>query len=177
MKEQVFNRAKAFQNINELAMKGEVVVFGSTYMSRFPFYELVNKSQLEHAVYNRSIEGMTLDEAAALLPTCVLELQPEKVFLQLGETDWNTPDAEKKYAAIVRAIREALPAAVICLIDLPQEEAEDFNRKIAALCDGKTVHHIDLAAKSPAVNQFKQMSRFFRSHPITFPEAFAIAQL
>ena len=78
MNEQVLLRAKAFEELNDLALKGEIVVFGSTYMAQFPFYELINRSCLETAVYNRSIPHMTLPEALELLPDCVLALEPER---------------------------------------------------------------------------------------------------
>lgn len=63
MKENVRTQANAMKAINDFTMKGEIVIFGSTYMSRFPLYELMNKCMLENAVYNRSIEGLTVKAA------------------------------------------------------------------------------------------------------------------
>ena len=52
MKEYVRAKANAMKKINDLTLPGEIVIFGSTYMSEFPIYELINKSNLENAVYN-----------------------------------------------------------------------------------------------------------------------------
>lgn len=47
MKASVQAMAAAMKGINDLALKGEIVVFGSTYMAGFPLYELVNRCRLE----------------------------------------------------------------------------------------------------------------------------------
>ena len=81
MREYVKVKEKSFTALNDLALQDEIVVFGSTYMAGFPFYELINKCRLEHAVYNRSIEGMSVQEAEEVLNVAVLALHPRKVFL------------------------------------------------------------------------------------------------
>lgn len=182
MKEDVLNKANAFKGLNELAMKGEIVVFGSTYMANFPFYELINKSKLENAVYNRSIAGLTIAEAEALLQVCVLDIRPSKVFLHLGEEDFAQPDAVEKYAAIVKRIATALPNAKIYLIDIQKEEAREFNKCIAKLGNKKNISYIHFAGQSTPDTrnykmQFKELSCFFRSHPITLSEAFMLANV
>ena len=63
MKSSVLERANAYIGLNAIALKGEIVVYGSSYMANFPFYELINRCHLENAVYNRSIDGMTSEEA------------------------------------------------------------------------------------------------------------------
>ena len=61
MQEKVKIKANAFKNVNELALKNEIVIYGSTYMANFPFYELSKKIKLENAIYNRSIEDLTIN--------------------------------------------------------------------------------------------------------------------
>lgn len=180
MKEQVIHKAEAFKGINELAMKGEIVIYGSTYMANFPFYELINKSKLENAVYNRSIEGMTIDEALELLQVCVLDLRPSKVFLHLGEEDFDQHDSIEKYQRLVGRVKEALPDAEIYLICLQNRNAQAFNAMIEALSEQKRLGCIRLPLSAQSGigvcrRQFKELSYFFRSRSITFSEAFAIA--
>lgn len=179
MKEQVLNRAKAFKGINALAIRGEVVIFGSTYMANFPFYELINKSRMENAIYNRSIADMTLPEAEVLLQDCVLDIQPDKIFLNLGEKDFDRDDAVEIYTKIVHRICGTLPAARIYLIALQDEKAKQFNKQIAALCNGKNIHFINFSAQNNGnyKGQFKELSCFFRSKPLNMIDAFAIASL
>lgn len=181
MKENVSEKIKDFRGLNELAMKGEIVVFGSTYMANFPFYNLINKSTLENAVYNRSIEALSLDEALEALPVCVLDLKPEKVFLELGENEYDDPAAIEKYARLVKAIRRELPAAKLYLICIPDERAAAFNAKLSSLC-GKNVvcirfTHVGASGSERYKTHFKELSCFFRDQPISMGQAFAMANL
>lgn len=179
MKEQVLSRANAFKGVNELAMKGEIVVYGSTYMANFPFYELINKSKLESAVYNRSIADMTIDEALELLQVCVLDIKPGKVFLHLGEKDFDQADAVEKYTKIVQRISTELPDTKIYLITVQNKQAQAFNKRILELDNRKNIFGIRFSApdSNDYKGQFKKLSCFFRSKPLSFTDAFAMAGL
>lgn len=179
MKEQVLSRANAFKGVNELAMKGEIVVYGSTYMANFPFYELINKSKLENAVYNRSIAGMTIEEALELLQVCVLDIKPGKVFLHLGEMDFDQLDAVEKYTQIVQRISTELPDTKVYLMTVQNKKAQDFNERILELSNRGNICGIRFAApdSNDYKEQFKKLSCFFRSKPLTFSDAFAMAGL
>ena len=76
MREEVREKINMFRIYNDIALKNEIVVYGSTYAAEFPFYELSQKYIMSHAIYNRSIEGLTLEEAEEGLTACVLEIKP-----------------------------------------------------------------------------------------------------
>ena len=184
MKEYVRTKADAMKKVNDLLLPGEIVIFGSTYMSEFPIYELTNKCNLENAVYNRSIKGLTVKEATELLDDCVVDVHPSKVFISLGEEDESNSNAASEYAHLVSKIRQDLPNTMVYLIALTQggSFAESFNKSILSLCDNKKVKYIDLVKKAPSENslikaQFKQISGFFRTNPITISDAFCLSSL
>jgi hypothetical protein len=184
MKEYVRAKADAMKKINDLTLPGEIVIFGSTYMSEFPIYELINKCKLENAVYNRSIKGLTVKEASEILDDCVVEIHPSKVFVALGEEEEADPNAILAYTQLISAMRQKLPKAMIYLIGITSGSsfAESFNQGIRSLCDNKTVRYIELIGKSPSGNalfkaQFKQLSCFFRTKPITMSDVFGLASL
>jgi len=184
MKEYVLDKAKSMKKINDLALPGEIVIFGSTYMSGFPIYELINKCKSENAVYNRSVKGLTVKEAIEILDDCVVDIHPNKIFISLGEEDESNPNAFSEYADLVCAIRQKLPETIIYLIGLINSSpfAESFNKSILSLCDNKTVNYVDLVKKAPSENalfkaQFKQISCFFRTTPITMGDAFELTSL
>lgn len=181
MKEYVRAKADSIKKINDLALQGEIVIFGSTYMSEFPIYELINKCKSENAVYNRSVKGLTVKEAIEILDDCVVDIYPDKVFVALGEEDESNPNAVSEYAELISAIRQKLPETKVFLIGLINESpfAENFNKSILSLCDNINVKYIELVKKGPSENaifkaQFKQMSCFFRSKHITMGDAFLI---
>ncbi len=184
MKESVLKKAAAFRGINELTLRGEIVIFGSTYMANFPFYELINKSRLECAVYNRSIAEMTLKEAREVLEDCVLAIKPGKIFLSLGEEDLQSRDATEDYADIVRTVRRELPDAELFLITVPASgaKADALNACILRLCDGKHIRAIRFTPRrctdaARYRSQFLELCCFFRPQPIAFSDVFAAASL
>ncbi|MBE6668315.1 MAG: hypothetical protein E7607_08425 [Ruminococcaceae bacterium] len=184
MNEYVRMKASAMKKINDLTLSGEIVIFGSTYMSEFPIYELTNKCKLENAVYNRSIKGLTVKEAIEILDDCVVDIHPSKVFIALGEEDESDPNAASEYSRLISTIRQKLPEAMIYMIGLTNggSFAEKFNKNMLSLCDNKTVKYIDLIKKSSSESalfkaQFKQLSCFFRTHPITMSDVFSLASL
>ena len=184
MKESVRKQAKAMKAINDISMKGEIVVFGSTYMSGFPLYELVNKSIFENAVYNRSIEGLTVREALEIVKECVIDIAPSKLFLSLGEEDEGNPLVAEEYARLVAMIRSFLPKCNLYLIGLTGSGAyaKRLNKDLRALCDDRNMEFIEFISERASETalyraRFKQMSCFFRDRPLTVNEAFVIAEL
>ena len=83
MKENVKLSANGMIGINDLMLKGEIVVFGSTYMANFPLYEFINKYHFENAIYNRSIAGLTTSEALEIVQDCIISINPAKIFIAL----------------------------------------------------------------------------------------------
>jgi len=184
MREYIRAKADAMKRINDLVLQGEIVIFGSTYMSEFPLYELINKCKSENAVYNRSIKGLTVKEAIEILDDCVVAIHPSKIFIALGEEDASNPNAVSEYAELVYAIRQKLPGTMIYLIGLVNDSpfAEVFNKNILSLCDNKNIKYIALVQKCQSENalfkaQFKQISCYFRTRPITIGDAFALRSL
>ena len=177
MREQILSKANAFRAVNELAMKGEIVIYGSTYMANFPFYELINKSRLENAVYNRSIGEMTTEEALELLQVCVLDIKPGKVFLHLGEADYDREGVAETYAEIAGKIRAELPDTKIYLIPVQDKNAQTFNKRVLELTAPLEVVCVRFGMLDDYKRQFKALSCFFRNKPMNFSDAFAVAGL
>ena len=184
MKESVKTTANAIIGLNDITLKGEIAIFGSTYMANFPLYEFINKCQLESAVYNRSIEGLTIEEALHIVEDCIIAIEPQKIFISLGEEDENNPNAIKNYNELIRKIQGKMPACDIFLIDLlgESEYAKNFNKNILSLCDNKTIRHIqfvspNLSEQAISKARFKQLSCFFRNKPLSMVDAFTMATL
>lgn len=182
MKDAVLKKADAVKGLNEFALKGEIVIFGSTYMANFPFYELTKQSRLENAIYNRSIEGMTLAEAKELLDSCVFPLKPSKLFLAFDEESSQEAGAVRTYAEMIRKIREGLPYTKLYLVCTNTPMKSELNEVLEQLCDGKRVVRVLMPAPNPCKKieykqRFEILSSFFRNGRITMGDAFAIASL
>ena len=182
MKDAVWKKANAAKGLNEFALKGEIVIFGSTYMANFPFYELTKKSRLENAIYNRSIEDMTLSEANELLEVCVFPLKPSKLFLAFGDEGAKEQGADRIYTEMIQKIRDRLPLTTLYLICGDTQAQKGLNEALTLLCDGKYVRKIMLPAPNPCKKieykqRFEILSSFFRNGRITMSDAFAMAAL
>ena len=182
MKERIKTAANAMIGLNDITLKGEIAVFGSTYMANFPLYEFINKYHFENAIYNRSIAGLTTSEALEIVQDCIISISPAAIFIALGEEDENNIDAIKQYNQIVKLIQSALPKSKIYLICLQGNTpyVESFNANILSLCNNKKIWNIRfISSSSTEANaykvQFKQLSCFFRDKPLTTVEAFTMA--
>ena len=179
MKTYPSDEVERIRQINEISLKGEIVIYGSDYMAEFPFYELINRYQLECAVYNRSVAGLTLAGAEELLREYVLILRPKKVFFAFAD-EGDTGRSVAQYRSLIGRIRAELPTAELFLLGLPGMENEAFNRRMAAFCAEDGMTYIALARGRGAAEasyraQFKQLSRFFRRKPLTMADAFVMA--
>jgi len=182
MREKLTEKAAEFSFINSIAVKGGIVVFGSTYMAGFPLYELLDKCRLEHAVYNRSIEGLTLDEAAELIDVCAVDLAPHKLFLALGDHDCSDPNAADKYKKLIETLRLRLPDTRIFVTGIPNADAAHFNAEVKKLCRTLGITYIDLETSAATqsgryIATFKRLSSRFHDTPPSMADAFAISEI
>lgn len=124
MTEQEFRHnllVKRHEQLNHTALKGQLVFAGSSLMEDFPINEMAQTLPDRPVVYNRGIGGDTLDGFAARLNSAVIELEPRKLFINIGTNDISAPDYERekmlaKYRAILERIHKALPETQVYIM-------------------------------------------------------------
>ncbi len=185
MNNELLEKINMFRTYNPITLRNEIVVYGSTYTAEFPFYELSKKYVLNHAIYNRSIAGLTLADAERYLQDCVLEVAPSSVFLSLGETDLETPDALAIYRRILCRIRAALPNTRQYVLSVRSaetgEQVSEFNERLHRLCRETDVGYLDIRGIDTADchayrKVFKRMITFAKNGNITFADAMLYAE-
>lgn len=110
-------KVRTYQDMNEIAQKGQIVMVGSSLMEFFPINEYCMSLGVDKVVYNRGISGTVTDECLAELDALIFDLEPSKVFINIGTNDINErSDGEywqdhllKNYEEILRQIKERLP--------------------------------------------------------------------
>lgn len=115
LRKQVLRRS--YQDLNRIARKGQILFTGSSLMEQFPVQEIALSMGIHKILYNRGIGGTTTDEFLAHIHTVLLDLEPSKVFINIGTNDIAPrPDGEfwqdhllKNYETILRILREHLP--------------------------------------------------------------------
>lgn len=121
-----------YQKLNRLARKGQVVMVGSSLMEFFPINELQQTLALPYCIYNRGIAGYVTAELLASMETCVFDLEPSNIFINIGTNDISAPDYKLErllanYDEILTRIATRLPdCRVFVMAYYPVNAKDDF---------------------------------------------------
>ncbi|MBP3453395.1 MAG: lysophospholipase [Clostridia bacterium] len=138
-----------YREANKTAWKGQIVFAGSSLMEMFPVEKLLGERGIDVTVYNRGIGGYVTREMLDNLDVCVTDLQPRRVFINIGTNDLSDAslsleEVMGRYDEIITAIEQKVPGVRIYMMayyPINYDAAEDFmktcllvrtNEKIAA---------------------------------------------
>ena len=113
----------SFRQQNRYILKGKTLFTGSSLMEQFPVSEFCLNEGLP-IVYNRGIGGYTTDEFLTAIGPMLLDLEPAKLFINIGTNDIRDfPDGEDwlshlsvNYRKICEIIREKLPETIVYMM-------------------------------------------------------------
>lgn len=114
-------KAMRFKEANRSVIPGQVVFAGSSLMEMFPINKLLEEHGDDTVIYNRGIGGFVSQELLDNIDTCILDLHPSRVFINIGTNDLSNPDIPIQqlmdtYDAILTAIEEQNPQVEIYLM-------------------------------------------------------------
>ena len=112
------------RQLNRYARKGQIVFAGSSLMEQFPIAEIARNHGVEKLIYNRGIGGYTTDDFLANIDTVLFDLEPSKIFINIGTNDMNIrEDGEDwnahlltNYETILKQIKERLPETEVYMM-------------------------------------------------------------
>lgn len=171
--EEKARKVRNYRELNRYARKGQILFTGSSLMEQFPVAEYSMSAGVGKTVYNRGIGGTTTDEFLREIDTVLFDLEPSKIFINIGTNDITTRDYGdawqehllNNYREILRQIRERLPKAEVYMMAFypvnaglsdasewartlfstrSNENINDTNRKLAALAGEFGVRYIDV---------------------------------
>lgn len=110
-----------YKKKNETAEKNQILFVGSSLMEMFPIEEFVQERKLPFVVYNRGVGGYKTEDLMAALDVCVFNLEPRKIFINIGTNDLSDPSISvnqmiRNYQWILEQIRQKLPKAELYLM-------------------------------------------------------------
>lgn len=121
---------KKYRALNALAESGGIVIFGGTEDQNIPLCELKQAFALNPGLYNRSMTGLSVKNAAEAFDSCVAELHPEEIFLHIGAADLqyfseNAAAFDQKFRELIAHIRVSQKKCQIIVVSLgnPDESA------------------------------------------------------
>jgi lysophospholipase L1-like esterase len=128
-------RAK-YQSENQNVKKGQIVFVGSSLMEIFPIEKMQQEQALglKKIIYNRGVRATTTADLLAHLDTLIFDLEPSKIFLNIGSNDigFNVPENVylANYAKILTAIQTRLPQTEVFLMAYyPINTVDDFGEE------------------------------------------------
>ena len=125
MEEWRLEKQKMVQRYHEenlSAVKGGTVLVGSSLMEMFPAEEWIREMpEPRPVVYNRGVGGYTTKDLLPILSICALELEPKKVFINIGTNDLSDAGESvraimERYDQILTILEENLPGVKIYLM-------------------------------------------------------------
>ena len=128
MKRDQANKVRNFHMLNKVAKKGAVLFTGSSLMEQFPISELAAGAGIPGPIYNRGIGGTTTDDFLREIEAVLLELEPGKVFINIGTNDMTKnvygdgwmDHLEANYEKILKTAKERLPETeIFCMAYYP----------------------------------------------------------
>lgn len=108
------DKVRKYKILNQFVRKGQTVLVGSSLMEFFPVHELLQESGHKYCIYNRGIAGYVTAELLESMEACIFELEPSRIFINIGTNDISEPDYRlerllSNYDEIFSRIAERLP--------------------------------------------------------------------
>ncbi len=121
MREENNKKASNYRYLNQFAQKGQIVFTGSSLMEQFPLNELMMSAGIQKVAYNRGFGGYITTQLLEVLDDCILDLEPSKLFINIGTNDLDLMDDPignlvRNYREILNRIRQRLPKCQILMI-------------------------------------------------------------
>lgn len=132
MQQQKKNKLKSYKRLNEFVIKGQILFVGSSLMEWFPINEMQQALGKDYIIYNRGIAGYVTSELLNSMEECIFELEPSKIFINIGTNDMNNLDYRKEklaenYDEILTKIKLRLPnCEVYVMAYYPVNAKADF---------------------------------------------------
>lgn len=114
-------KVERYRKMNESVKKGSVLFAGSSLMEMFPIEQFAADDKLPVTVYNRGIGGFITDELINVIDVCILDLEPSKLFINIGTNDLSDTriamsTVMKNYEYILRETTKRVPDVKIYLM-------------------------------------------------------------
>lgn len=173
MQKEQQQKIQNYRYLNKTVRKGQILFTGSSLMEQFPVCELSSVCGLDKLVYNRGVGGFTTDDFLREIDTVLLNLEPSKVFINIGTNDMHEWEDGRdwmehllgNYEAILKVGKERLPQTEFYLMayypvngELPENNPHAAamlkvrtngniaraNRRVSKLAEAYGYHFIDV---------------------------------
>lgn len=147
---------KKYNTLNGIAETNGIVIFGGKEDKEIPLCELRQAFAINSNLYNRSVDGLSVNDAITIYDACIAPLIPETVLLHIGEADLtrfeeNSADFDQKYRELITHIRLLNKKCRIAVISLKNygnaADIAEMNRHLKYIAESEQCEFGDIAAK------------------------------
>ena len=168
-----------YKHMNKSAVKNGIVFFGTDWLFDIPIAEFSNDNGVEAAVHNRSIKGLKLKDAENVLDCCVCDLNPIKVFINIGENDikssvFDINAFQEQYEWLLYNIHSKSKAK-IHILSIVDDKYVNANSILKQLSEKYGCEYIDIRdCKTSPWSLFSKIRFFLRCKPVSFCDVMAM---
>lgn len=173
---------KDFKEMNEYCKKGQIVFVGSTYFSQMKISERVLTSGMNVPVYDRSAEKLKISNALNFLSEEVFELQPSKIFVNIGDEDLKSAGFDidafiSKYEWMLLNIHRSCENCLIYITSVVStcSVAAKVNERLQELAKETGCTYINFEGAKKDIGSYSKvfniLKHYIRNSPIGFADA------
>ena len=176
-----------YKELNSVTETGGILLFGSDYSSSMPLGELAHSFHLDMPIYNRSIKNISIDNIQTYMDVCMFDLHPQKIFINIGESDIKNPDLDidsfiSKYEWMLYTIHTKVNAEIYIVSVISRNAlASRINARLKTLADQSGCQYIDavsaLSSERPMLRVFELLKFYFRNRSISFADAMNLVSI
>ena len=161
------------KSLNKIAESNGIVIFGGGEDKDIPIGELRQAFAIESKLYNRSITGLSAENAVELFDECVAPLAPDTILLHVGVADLGVfrqlPSAfDNAYRTLISHINAFNKNCRIAIVSLKNYNDDaviaELNKHLKYIADSEQCEFGDIAKKKVwNPQQTKELSSFLYS--------------
>lgn len=176
------DKIAVYKKLNVLSRKGSAVCFGAHFFSSMNIEELALDYPVGVSVYNRSFEKLDIASAASVAESCLYELQPSKIFINIGENDVQSVHFDEKafaskYEWLLLTIHRNCINSRLFIVSVVSDSpaAIQLNSRLEALAKEVGCTYVDINVPQNDGNIFLRAFNILKSYIRNFPPSFADA--
>ncbi len=117
-------KIRNFDYLNKNILKRKILFTGSSLMEQFPICEIARSKGFDEVIYNRGVGGLNTDEFLENINTLLLDLEPSKIFINIGTNDITEARYGDKWMShlmdnfckIIETTKDSIPNAEIYIM-------------------------------------------------------------
>lgn len=179
---QINAQKEIYKTLNKKIKKNSIVCLGSNYFYTIDFEELSSDFAIGLPVYNRSFANSPINSFDDGILECVYEMEPQKIFVNLGEYDLNSSDFSIEdfmydYEWLLFNLHKNCKNAKIFIVSIKSSSrmASHTNKQLSRLAEETGCDYVDItdyySERQSAVADFSKMKFYMAEIPRHIPDS------